>query len=138
MQRTRIGLSAGMLAAAIFFVAMFGGYLPAIILAGYVLLFEENPWLRRSAVKAVATMLLFSFAIAAINLIPDLIGFIDDLAHIFEGNFSISALSWIVTAAVSALDLIRTVLFLALGVKAFRQGTIKVPVVDNLINKYMA
>ena len=138
MQRTRIGLSAGMIAAAIYFVGMLGGYVPAIILAGYVLLFEENPWLRRSAVKAVATMLLFSFAIEAINLIPDMIGFIDKLARIFEGDFSIAVLDRIVLAVVSALRLIQTVLFITLGVKAFRQGTVKVPVVDNLINKYMA
>ena len=51
MQKTRLGISVGLLGAAIYFMGLFSGYLLAVLLAGYVLLFEENSWLRKNAVK---------------------------------------------------------------------------------------
>ena len=51
----------GMLGAAIYLTGLFSGYLVAVLIAGYVLLFEENGWLKRSAVKAVSLMVFFSF-----------------------------------------------------------------------------
>lgn len=51
----------GMLGAAIYLTELFSGYLVAVLIAGYVLLFEENGWLKRSAVKAVSLMVFFSF-----------------------------------------------------------------------------
>ena len=54
MQKTKLGISVGLLGAAIYFTSLFSGYLVPVILTGYVLLFEENDWLRKNAVKAVA------------------------------------------------------------------------------------
>lgn len=42
MQKTRLGISVGMLGAAIYLTGLFSGYLVAVLLTGYVLLFEEN------------------------------------------------------------------------------------------------
>lgn len=52
MQKTKLGITVGALGAITFFAGFFGGYLAAIVLAGYALLFEENAWLKRSVVKA--------------------------------------------------------------------------------------
>ena len=73
MQKTRLGISVGMLGAAIYLTGLFSGYVVAVLMAGYVLLFEENSWLRRSAVKAVSLMVFFSFITVLINLIPNAI-----------------------------------------------------------------
>ena len=77
MQKTKVGISVGMIGAAVYFAGLFGGYIAVIILAGYILLCEENEWLRRSAVKAVALLMVFSFFTTAANLVPNVIGFID-------------------------------------------------------------
>ena len=53
MQKTRLGISVGMLGAAVYLTGLFSGYLVAILMAGYVLLCEENGWLKRSVIKAV-------------------------------------------------------------------------------------
>ena len=53
MQKTRLGISVGMLGAAVYLTGLFSGYLVAILMAGYVLLCEENGWLKRSDIKAV-------------------------------------------------------------------------------------
>ena len=58
MQKTKLGISVGLLGAAIYFTGLFSGYLVAVLLAGYVLMFEENEWLRKNAVKAVALMMV--------------------------------------------------------------------------------
>lgn len=137
MQKTKLGISVGMLGAAIYFVGMFGGYVPAGLLVGYVLLCEQNEWLRRNAVKAMALMVLFSLASAIVYLIPDAIAVISDLASIFGGSFGILFLSKLVTALADILDLIRKLLFISLGLKALNQGSIAIGFVDGLLNQYM-
>lgn len=137
MQKTRLGISVGMLGAALYFMGLFSGYLVAVLMAGYILLFETNEWLKKAAVKAVSLLVFFSLLIAVINLIPNAISFIDNIAAIFGGNFSVVVLSRIVTVIVSALDIIEKILFIILGIKALNQGTISFPVVDKLISKYM-
>ncbi len=137
MQKTKLGISVGLLGAAIYFLGLFSGYLVAVLLVGYVLLFEENEWLKKAAVKAVSLMVFFTFIIVIINLIPNVISFINHVVSMFGGNFYIGFISNLINAIVSAIDIIEKVLFIGLGVKALGQGTITVPVVDNLINKYM-
>lgn len=82
MQKTRLGISVGLLGAAIYFMGLFSGYLLAVLLAGYVLLFEENSWLRKNAVKAMSVMAVFSLLITVLNLVPNAIGFINDVVSI--------------------------------------------------------
>ena len=137
MQKTRLGISVGMLGAAIYLTGLFSGYLVVVLMMGYVLLFEENSWLKRSAVKAVTLMVLFSFLTTIINLIPNVFGIISNVVVIFGGYFSMDTLNSIVSVAVGIIDIIENVLFLACGVKALNQGTIGVAIVDKLINKYM-
>lgn len=137
MQKAKLGISVGLLGAAIYFTSLFSGYLVPVILTGYVLLFEENDWLRKNAVKAVSLTVFFSFVIVVINLIPNVISFINYIVSMFGGNFHIAFISNLVNAATSAIDIIEKVLFIGLGLKALNQGSISFPVVDKLINKYM-
>ena len=137
MQKTRLGITVGALGAITFFAGFFGGYLVAIVLAGYALLFEKNAWLKRSVVKAVVLMVFFSVTVAIINVIPDLLGFAGNIASVFNGEFSIIKVNQIVNVLVSGLNLAEKVLFLGLGVKALSQGTIVIPFIDKKVSKYI-
>lgn len=137
MQKTKLGITVGALGAITFFAGFFGGYLAAIILAGYALLFEENAWLKRSVVKAVVLMVFFSVTVAIINVIPDLLEFVGNIASVFNGNFSIIKVNQVVNVVVSGLNLVEKVLFLGLGVKALSQGTIVIPFIDKKVSKYI-
>lgn len=137
MQKTKLGISVGLLGAAIYFMGLFSGYLVAVLLAGYVLLCEDNEWLKKSAVKAVSVMVVFSLLITVVNFIPNAISVIDYIVSMFGSNFYITFLSNLVSAVVTVLNIIEKLLLLGLGVKALNQGTIAVPFVDDLINKYM-
>lgn len=137
MQKTKLGITVGALGAITFFAGFFGGYLAAIVLAGYALLFEENVWLKRSVVKAVVLMVFFSVTVAIINVIPDLLGFVGNIASVFNGDFSIIKVNQVVNVVVSGLNLVEKVLFLGLGVKALSQGTIVIPFIDKKVSKYI-
>ena len=134
--KTKLGISVGLLGAAIYFAAFFGGYTAVILLVGYALLFEENEWLKKTAVKAVALMISISFLVTLIGLVPDLLYWISTLVSVFKGTFNYGAVSSVINVITGAIDIIRTCLFLILGAKALNQGTVTVPFVDKLINKY--
>ena len=112
MQKTRMGITVGLLGAAIYFAGIFGGYIIMIIMAGYVLLFEENAWLKRTAVKAVSLMMFFSFIMILINLIPDAMNCIGYIASMFGGNFYIGFISNLASAVISVIGIIEKVLFI--------------------------
>lgn len=137
MQKTKLGISVGMLGAILYFMGLFSGYMVTLLLAGYVLLCEDNEWLKKAAVKVISIMLIFSFWIAVVGLVPGTISVIDSIVSIFGGNFNIAFVSNLVNAIVAVLNILEKLLLLGLGVKALNQGTIPVPVVDNLLNKYM-
>lgn len=137
MQKTKLGVSVGLLGAAVYFSAAFGGYVAMFLVAGYVLLFEENEWLKKAAVKAVALMIAVGVLNTAIGLIPDVLTWLSSFLSIFDTYISVGKVSSFFDSIIGAISIIRTVFFLILGVKALNQGTINVPVVDNLINKYM-
>ena len=137
MQKTRLGISAGMLAAAIYLSGLFSGYWLAIFLAGYVLLFEANQWLKISAVKAVCLMMCFSFLTTVINLVPNVLDTIADFGHAFGSISTFSQADAFFYAVIGVIDIIQKIVFLALGLKALNQGAISLPVVDKLISKYM-
>ena len=134
--KTKLGISVGLCGAAIYFAGFFGGYTAIILLAGYVLLFEQNEWLRRTAVKAVALLMSFSVLFALIGFIPDILGCIDSLVSTFGGDFTYYHISSFISTIDNVLDVIRKALFLLLGVKANGQGTIPIPFVDRLVEKY--
>lgn len=137
MEKTKLGISVGIAAAAIYFIAYFGGYIPAVLMAGYVLIAEENQWLKRSAVKAVATLACFSALFAVIGLLPDALSWIGSLAALFNGSFSYGVISKLLSVITGALGIAKTVIFLMLGVKALTLSNVKVPFVDDFLNKYM-
>lgn len=137
MQKTKLGISVGLLGAAAFLMAYFGGYTPVLLLTGYVLLFEENAWLKRSCVKAIALMVSYACLLAIIGFIPDILGCISSLMSVFDGYFDYAKLSAVLNVITGVLDIIRTALFLLLGMKALNQGTIRIPYVDGLLDKYI-
>lgn len=135
MQKAKLGVSVGLVGAALYFFGLFNGYLAMGLLAGYVLLVEEDAWLRKQAVRAVALLVCFSLLSTLIGLIPDFLGLIGDVVNLFEGSFSYSVVSKIVRLLQDILSFVKIILFLLLGFKALGQTSLKLPVVDDLANR---
>lgn len=137
MQKTKMGITVGALGAAIYFAGLFSGYLVPVILTGYVLLFEENEWLRKTAVKAVFLMMVFSVCMVIVNLVPNALSCINYVAALFGSDVSANMLRNLAGMIVGVMDIAEKILFIGLGVKALTQGTISIPAVDKAIDKYM-
>ena len=56
--KTNIGISAGLIGAALYLTLLFGGYTPFLFLAAYVFLKEDNAWLKKTAVAYAFHFLL--------------------------------------------------------------------------------
>lgn len=137
MQKSKLGVSIGLLGAAVCFLGLFGSYVPVVIATGYILLFEENEWLKKNSVKVLAVMFTLSVMVTVIELIPDAISVVSSLLNILKINFSIPLINSIVSFITSVLLFFRTLILLGMGLKALNQGTISVPIVDNIIDKHM-
>lgn len=135
--KTKLGVSVGLFGAAAYFLGLFSGNVVLALLVGYVLLFEENEWLRRTVVKAMVIGIFFSVLTTVIGFIPDIIGIINNAAMVFGKTVSISVVSKIITFILSVISFVRVVLMLILGFKALNQGTIRFGIVDKTIDKHM-
>lgn len=137
MQKTKLGISVGLLGALAYFAGIFGGYQTLIIVAGYVLLFEENSWLKRTCVKALVLMLIFSVVSNSIGLIPTAFNWLSSCISILNIEVSFSFISKLVNVITGAINIVRTIIFLFLGVKSLNQGDMKINNIDNMVDKYM-
>lgn len=137
MQKTKLGISVGLFGAIVYFLALTGNYTVMLLLTGYVLLAESNLWLRRATVKALVLMLTFSLLIALIGLIPSLLSFFSGVVNIFGSSIDFSWAHKAETLITLALNLIESILLILLGLKAFHQGTLVLPVIDGLLTKYI-
>jgi len=135
--KAKLGISIGLLGAAVYFLALFDGFLALTLLAGYILLFEENEWLKKAAVKAFVILVGVAALRAVIALIPDLIGFINNLIGIFGKSFYIGPLTSFISMIDSALYIGRKVILILLGLQALTMNTMAIGPVDKLIDKHM-
>ena len=134
--KTRLGISVSLLAATVYFLALVGGWIPTMLIAGYILLFETNDFLKFSAIKAMVVSITFALLSVSIDLIPNGITLINNVFAIFDNSFSLTVVSRLVTLIHTILMIVEKVLLLMLGIKALHMGTVSLGVVDNLISRH--
>lgn len=136
MQKSKLGISVGLLGAIICIAGLAGGYVPLILLAFYILWKEDNAWLRKLAVKAVVIVVSFSALSYLVGLVPEALGAVNSLFGIININISFSLISGIARLCVDLLDILKTVILLLLALKALTQGDLSVGPIDNAVNKH--
>lgn len=135
--KTKLGISVGLMGAAIYFMGIFGGYLSLILLVGYVLLFEQNEWLRKNAVKAFVLAIVFSILNALVGLIPNIADTITKFMAMFGKYVSKSFISNFTSILYNIIGILDITIFLVLGIKSLKQGSIKMEKVDKLVEQHM-
>ncbi len=141
--KSKLGIKIGFLACLCYLVGQFFGVVPLTLLTGYILLKEESDFVKISAIKAMLIVLFVYVLNALIGLLPDCFTFIDWFTRIFGADTSFNSLK-----AVAKIDQIldfiiwiigfcKKVVMLFLAFLACGMKTIKVPVVDGLIEKYV-
>lgn len=137
--KTKLGISTGVLAALTYFAALFAGFGAAlIILAGYILLFEADEWLKRMAVKAVIFTVTMSVLSSVIGFIPNIFELINDVVSLFNGEYvSVEWINDIVNLLQTVIYFVNKVVLILLGIKAISKTTVYIPVIDGMVNKFI-
>ncbi len=137
MYKTKLGISVGLMGAIVCFLGAFLGlqwYFLAII--AYILLKEENEWLRRLALKVVIILISVTFITWVIRLAFDTA--IIDFINIFKDDMEMSEVLWpgkIADYTTKYISYFADVLLILAGFKAIKQGHFSVKPVDELISK---
>lgn len=134
MEKTRLGITISLLGAGLYFIGLMG-MTPLIIAAGYVLLIEENQWLRRVAVKAIAVVLFFTILNNAVGLLSESSSFLSTLVALFNGSINLLTVNRIISLARIVISFLSTLTLLLLGFKALRMRDMGVGPVDTVVDK---
>jgi hypothetical protein len=136
MEKSTLGISISLLGAGLYFISLIS-IIPLVIMAGYVLLFEQNEWLRTAAVKAVAIVVFFSVLTTLIGLLSNSSSLLNDLVVLFTGSIDLSIVNRILSIFRAALSILQNILLLMLGFSALKQGNVSFGTLENTIKKHM-
>ena len=142
MEKSRLGISVGVVAAVVYLAGLLDGFVLLLVAAFYVLFCEQNEWLRKSAVKAVILYLAFAVIGLVLGVIGDVFGVVFDFIRwvtSFVTGYSGSLFSFSLTGLLCDLVyFVRGVLFLILALLAFKQKTISFGPLDRAIDKQLS
>ncbi|NLD46726.1 MAG: hypothetical protein GX660_05935 [Clostridiaceae bacterium] len=134
MEKTKLGISVGLLGSALYFTGLLN-YFALIILAGYVLIFEENEWLKKSAVKVVTIIIAFTIVSTLFSISNNILDILNVPLSWIRFSFRLSWPLKIDTIALKVLSILQSGILIILGFKALTQGTIKLGPIDKIIDK---
>ena len=135
MNKTKLGISVGLMAALLWLLGYFAGYTVIAIAVGYVLLVEENGWLKKQALRVIGLMLLFSLVSVVINAIPSLLELWYSIRNLADKYTHYEDVHKVFNLLSNILSLVKTWTFVIMGVLMLFGKNFKVPVVDSLIDK---
>lgn len=138
MEKTKLNLSVAIVAAAAWLLGLYGGYIIMGILVGYVLPKEDSQSLKKACLRALILMLTFSVATTAINLVPNLLELLYSVLRVFNVNIYLDFVHKIFNLLSTVLSLVRTIVFIVMGILAALGKDFKVPVLDSFIEKITA
>lgn len=138
MQKTKLGISATFMVALTYFLGLYGGYVITGVLVGYILLAEEDLRLKKQALGVLALMLVFSLVSTVLALTPNILSLLTDLLELVNVHYYFSFFHRVYDFFASVLSLLKTALFVVLGVLAVFGKDVKPPVIGKIIDKYMA
>ena len=137
MEKTKLGISVGLTGAFLYAIGLWGGYFLTIAAVAYVLIREENAWLKQTAVKALALTFLFPLLHVAIGVIPDLIELADNVMNLFDETLDAAIINKIAVLLNHIVNMTEYIVFILLGILALGKKTIRMPLVDTIVKKHL-
>lgn len=137
MLKTKLGISIALVGAAMYFLGMFS-FIPAVLLAGYVLIAEENEWVKRQAARMVGVVLLFGLLSIAIGWIDEFVGMLNIVVRWFNDEVYLKVPGNLTGLLQYIISIVKEVFLLVMGIMALNMKSIKFPLVDKLLDKFMS
>ena len=136
MIKTKLGISNFLLAAIIYLLGLFSNTVALVVAVGYVLIREDDAWLRKAALKALILHLVILVLQCVVAFMPDLLGLLNSFLNIFKVNVNFGFVSSVKSFLNNSLDILRTVLFFLLALFALLGKNIPIPVVEGMAEKH--
>lgn len=136
MNKSKLGISANLLAAIVYLLGLFGNTVALVIAAGYVLIREDDEWLRKSAIKALVIHVFLTALTYVIAFVPGVFEAINSFIGIFKSSFNYSTLIRIQSFLDDAITVVRYAAFLVLAFLALKGKSAAIPGVDDAVQKH--
>ena len=136
MEKSKIGVKVCLLGALCYWLAKFGGFIPVLLLVGYILFFESNKWLKKSALNALVLSVFLSVISGMLSVFPDMIGLVNSFFGIFAGHFYANEFSSFISFLLYIVNITGTIMFVVLGFTSLKQKDITVPIVSKFVDKF--
>jgi hypothetical protein len=137
MEKTKLGISVGLMGALLYAIGLWGGYFLIIAAVAYVLIREESAWLKQTAVKALVLTFVFPLLYLAIGVIPDLVGLVGDVMNLFDEALDTEILDEIVMLLRDIVNIAEYVVFVLMGILALGKKTVRLPLIDAAVKKHL-
>ena len=134
---TKLGIKTNILAVLMCTICLASGWLGALLVAGYILLQENDAFLRKTAIKALCVMALVALIDAAIDLLPAAISWLSVFMGFFGGSLYIGVLNTLCSWVTSLASLAQEVVLLIMAWQAFHNKEFAIKPLDNLVDNIM-
>lgn len=132
MQKTKLGLSVTFVAACLYFFGLFST-IPAVLLIGYVLLKEDDEWLKKMAVKSLIVVLVFWVANGVLGAIGDVFSFLSVITNWF--NMGRVSVPFNLTSLISyALSAVKFLAMVVLGLQALKHESMPLGPIEGMVD----
>lgn len=136
MLKTKLGVSIALVGAAMYFLGAIS-FVPAVLLAGYVLIAEQNEWLKRQAAKMVGVVVVFGLLSIAVGWIDDIVYILNIIVRWFDKDAYLSVPANLTSLCQSVISIAKEVFLLLMGFMALGMKNVKLGVVDKQLDKFM-
>jgi len=132
MYKTKLGISVGLMGALFCILGLVSGLSWVILgITAYILLREENEWLRRLSIKVLLVLAFVAF-------VPHLFLCVEYIFNIVNVMADDVVLEWplnIKSLVLNAVNFLGDGIIILMALKAFKQGHFAVKPLDNMISK---
>lgn len=134
MNKTRFGLSANAYAGLTFLAGIIDPLI-TLIMAGAVLLVEDNDWLKRMVLKAVTFVIIVGVSIFAVRMINTALDCINGLLYYVDATFETTKVKNFISLCAEILRVLEVIFLVLFAKKAFAGQYVKLPVGDGIVEK---
>ncbi len=137
--KTKFGVKINAYAALIFLAGLFGNIIPVLLLGGVALIMEENEWLKRMSLKAIAFVIILELVSFFILLLPDFLDVISDIMIVAEEapSESFNKISYFFSFINKSWVIFGNIFLAYYAYQAYLGKYAKVLFVENFVNKNM-
>lgn len=137
MLKTKLGVSIALVGAAMYFLGAFS-FIPAVLLAGYVLIAEENEWVKRQAARMIGVVLFFGLLSIAVGWIDDFVSVLNIVVRWFNDEVYLTVPASLTLLIQYFISVAKEVVLLLMGFMALGMKNVRFVFVDKLLDKFMS